>query len=149
MPLGPLMASCSPVGGKGRLVPTTWVSLSAAKTVEVSVWMPVHIWASMPSCGGREGINGMGVSHCPEANRSIASFVYYSNRRNRKKIHRNHQLRKRDNFYRFSSGRTMQWQCCLPPLIVGDSRYSAAKPKARRPSDPILPPTREKRKKGS
>ncbi len=78
MPLGPPMASCSPVGGKGRLVPTTWVSLSMAETVEAPVRMPAHVWASTPSRGGREGINGTGVSHCPEAHRMWASILYYS-----------------------------------------------------------------------
>jgi hypothetical protein len=78
MLLGPPMASCSPVGGKGRLVPTTWVSLSTAKTVKAPVWMPVHIRASTPSCGGREGIDGTGVSRRPEAHRMRASFLYYS-----------------------------------------------------------------------
>jgi hypothetical protein len=78
MPLGPRMASYSPVGGKGRLVPMTWVSLSTAEMVKAPGRMPAHIWASMPSCGGREGINGTGVSSCPEAHRMWASFLYYS-----------------------------------------------------------------------
>jgi hypothetical protein len=87
VPLGPPTASCSPVGGKRRLVPTTWVSLLTAETVKAPVRMPAHIWMSMPSHGGREGINGTGVSRHPEANRRFASFVYYSCHRNRKKIH--------------------------------------------------------------
>jgi hypothetical protein len=37
VPLGPPMASYSPVGGKGRLVPKTWVSLSMAERVEAPV----------------------------------------------------------------------------------------------------------------
>jgi hypothetical protein len=78
MPLGPPMALCSPVGGKGRLVPMTWVSLSTAETVEAPAQMPAHIWASMPSCGGREGIDGTGMSSRPEAHRTGASFLYYS-----------------------------------------------------------------------
>jgi hypothetical protein len=78
MPLGPPMASCSPVGGKGRLVLTTWVSLSTAETVKAPGRMPAHIRASTPSCGGREGINGTGVSRRPEAHRMWASFLYYS-----------------------------------------------------------------------
>jgi hypothetical protein len=86
VPLEPPMASCSPVGGKGRLVPMTWVGLSTAETVEAPARMPAHIWASTPSCGGREGIDGTGVSRRPEANSRIASYVnYYSYRRNRKK----------------------------------------------------------------
>ncbi len=78
MLLGPPMALCSPVGGKGRLVLTTWVSLSTAETVEAPAWMPVHIRASMPSRGGREGIDGTGVSRHPEAHRMWAAFLYYS-----------------------------------------------------------------------
>jgi hypothetical protein len=78
MPLGPPMASCSPVGGKGRLVPTTWVSLSTAETVEAPARMPAHIRASTPSHGGREGIDGTGVSCRPQAHRMWASFLYYS-----------------------------------------------------------------------
>jgi hypothetical protein len=78
MPLGPPMASCSPVGGKGRLVLMTWVSLLTAETVEALARMPVHIWASTPSRGGREGIDGIGVSRRPEAHRMWASFLYYS-----------------------------------------------------------------------
>jgi hypothetical protein len=74
MPLGPPMASCSPVGGKGRLVPTTWVSLSTAETVKAPAQMPAHIQASTPSRGGREGIDGTGVSHRSEAHRMWASF---------------------------------------------------------------------------
>ncbi len=98
VPLGLLTASCSPVGGKGRLVPTTWVSLSMAETVEVPVQMPAHNWASTSSCGGRKGIDGSGVSHCHEANLWIASFVYFSDCRKRKKIHQNHQARKQDDY---------------------------------------------------
>ncbi len=83
--LGPPMALCSPVGGKGRLVSTTWVRLLTAETVEAPAWMPAHIWASTPPHGEREGIDGTGVSRRPEANRRFASFVYYSYCRNRKK----------------------------------------------------------------
>ena len=86
MPLGPPVASCSPVGGKGRLVPTTWVSLLTAETVKAPAQVAVHIWASTPSHGGREGIDGTGMSRRPEANRRITSFVYYSYHRNRKNI---------------------------------------------------------------
>jgi hypothetical protein len=78
MPLGPPMASCSPVGGKGRLVLTTWMSLSMAEMVKAPARMPVHIRASMPSRGGREGIDGTGVSRRLEAHRMWASFLYYS-----------------------------------------------------------------------
>jgi hypothetical protein len=78
MPLGPPMGSRSPVGGEGRLVPTTWVSLLTAETVEAPARMPVHIRASTPSHGGRESIDGTGVSSRPEAHRVWASFLYYS-----------------------------------------------------------------------
>ena len=78
MPLGPPMASCSPVGGKGRLVPMTWVSLLTAEMVEAPERMPAHIWASTPSRGGREGIDGTGVSRRPEAHRLWAPYLYYS-----------------------------------------------------------------------
>ncbi len=76
-------ASCSPVVGKGRLVPTTLFGLSSGETVEAPARMPARGGAAMPSRGGREGIDGSGVSRCPEANRRNASFVYYSSRRKR------------------------------------------------------------------
>jgi hypothetical protein len=63
----------------------TWVRLSTAETVEAPARMPAHIWASTPSHGGREGIDGTGMSCCPEANQRFASFMYYSYCRNRKK----------------------------------------------------------------
>jgi hypothetical protein len=131
VPLGLPAASGSPVGGKGRLVPTTWVSLLMAEMVEAPARMPAHNWASTPSHGGREGINGSNVSHCPEANCRIASFVYYFNCRNRKKYTETINHVSGTIFIAFSSGRTTQWQHRLSPLIVGDSRYSAAEPKAR------------------
>ena len=84
MPRGPPTALCSPVGGKGRLVPTTWVSLLTAEMVEAPMGMPVHNRASMPSRGGRESIDGTGMSHHPEANCRNASFVNYSYNRCRK-----------------------------------------------------------------
>ncbi len=111
VPLGPPMASCSPVVGKGRLVPMTWVSLLTAEKVKAPARMPAHIRASTPSRGGKEGIDGTIVSRCPKANLRIASFVYYSYCRNRTKY--------------------------------------TEKPKARRPLDPVLPPTRKKHKQGS
>ncbi len=115
VPLGPPTASCCPVGGKGRLVPTTWVSLSTAETVEAPVQMSAHIRASAPSHGGREGINGTGVSRCPEANRRIASFVYYSYCRNRKKYTKTINCTNGTIFIAISSRGTMQWQRRLPP----------------------------------
>ena len=56
MPLGQPMASCSPVGGGGRLFPATLESELMEETVEVPAWMPAHSRASTPSRGGREGI---------------------------------------------------------------------------------------------
>jgi hypothetical protein len=79
------MALCSPVGSNGRLLPTKWVSLLMDEMVKAPARMPAHNWASMSSRGGREGIDGTGVSHRPEANCWIASFLYYSYHRNRKK----------------------------------------------------------------
>jgi hypothetical protein len=55
----------------------TWVSLPMAETVKVPARMAAHIWASMPSHFGREGIDGTGMSRRPEANRMIASWLYY------------------------------------------------------------------------
>ena len=72
------MASCSPVGCKGRLVPAALFSLASVETVEAPMRMPAQGGAATPSCGGREGINGSGVSRRPEANCRNASFVYYS-----------------------------------------------------------------------
>jgi hypothetical protein len=64
----------------GRLFPATPEIVSTGEMVEVPARMPAHSGASMPSRGGREGI-GTGVSRRPEANRTIASFLYYSYRR--------------------------------------------------------------------
>ncbi len=108
MPLGLPMALCSPVGGKGRLVPTTWVSQSMAETVKVPTRMPAHIWASTPSHGGREGINGTGVSHRPEAHRMWVSFLYYSFV-DEVIIYITINRNVRDDFIAFSSGRTTRW----------------------------------------
>ena len=79
-PEGQPMASCSPAGGGGRLFPATPESKSTGEMVEVPARMPAHSGASTPSCGGREGIR-TGMSRRPEANRRIASFLYYSYRR--------------------------------------------------------------------
>jgi len=75
------MALCSPVGGKGRLVPTTLFRVSSGEMVEAPARMPAQGGVATPSLGGREGIDGSGVSRRPEANRRNASFVYYSSRR--------------------------------------------------------------------
>jgi hypothetical protein len=113
--LGPPMAPCSPVGGKGRLVPTTWVSLSMAEMVKALPQMPAHIQASTQSRGGREGIDGTGVSRRPEANCRIASFVYYSYCRNWKKYTETINHASGMIFIAISSRRTTRWQRRLPP----------------------------------
>jgi hypothetical protein len=115
VPLGPLTASCSPVGDKGRLVPMTWVSLLTAETVKAPAWMPLHNQTSTPSHGGREGIDGTSMSPRPEANRRIASFVYNSYCRNWKKYTKTINCISGTIFITFSSGQTMQWQRRLPP----------------------------------
>jgi hypothetical protein len=48
----------------------------------------------------------------------------------------------------FQAGKQRDGSAASPPLSVGDNRYSAAELKARRPLDPVLPPTRKKCKKG-
>jgi hypothetical protein len=42
--------------------------------VNMPAWMPAHYGTSTPSRGGREGIDGTGMSHCPEAFLRNASF---------------------------------------------------------------------------
>ena len=112
-------ASCSPIVGKGRLVPTTLFGLSSGETVEAPARMPAQGGAAKTSRGGREGIDGSGVSRRPEANRINASFVYYSSRRKKEIIHFiNHQQLRRacgTIFITCSSGRTMLWLRRLPP----------------------------------
>jgi hypothetical protein len=68
------MALCSPFIGEGRLVPTTPERVVAVQTAEAPARMPAHSGASTQSRGGKEGIDGTGVSHCPEANHRNASF---------------------------------------------------------------------------
>ena len=97
-------ASCSPVVGKGRLVPTTLFSLSSGETVEAPARMPAQGRAATPSRGGREGIDGSGVSRHPEANCRNASFVYYSSCRKRNNTLNYSSTAAscvRDDFYRF------------------------------------------------
>jgi len=117
MPLGPPMASCSPVGGGGRLFPATLESESTGEMVKVPARMPAHSRASTPSRGGREGI-GTGVSRCPEGNWRIPSFLYYSYRRKGNNT-LNHQPREQDDFYCFVK-RTSGSQCnaASPPLKI-------------------------------
>ncbi len=143
MPLGPPMALCSPVGGKGRLVPTTWVSLLMAEMIEAPMRMLAHIRASTLSRGGKEGIDGTGVSRRPEAHRVWASFFKYYSFVDKVIIYINHQPQRAGRFYCFfkRANNAMVMPPPPPPLSVGDSRYSVAEPKARRPLDPVLPPT--------
>jgi hypothetical protein len=108
-----------------------------AEMVKVPAWMPVHNWVSTPSCGGREGINRTGVSRCPEAKCRIAAFVYYSYCRNRKKYTKAINRASGTIFIDFFKwAKDAMATPPPPPLIVRDSRYSATKPKARRPADP-------------
>ncbi len=73
-PEPPPKASCSPVGGEGRLVPTSLLKVALAKTVEAPARMPALGGATTPSCGGREGIVRTGVSRSSEANPKNASL---------------------------------------------------------------------------
>jgi hypothetical protein len=50
--------------------------MMVVETVKVLARMPAHNRAAMPSHGGREGIDGSGMSHRPEANHRDAAFVY-------------------------------------------------------------------------
>jgi hypothetical protein len=55
-----------------------------AEMVNAPAWMPAHNQASMPSCGGREGIDGSGVSCHLEANFTFCldesePYHHYSN----------------------------------------------------------------------
>jgi hypothetical protein len=146
MPLGPPMASCSPVGGGGRLFPATPEIVSTGEMVKMPARMPAHSGASTPSCGGREAI-GTGVSRRPEANRRIASFLYYSYRSKGNSTMKPSTATCGTILSLFQAGKQRDGNAASPPLSVGDSRYSAAEPKARRPLDPVLPPTREKKRK--
>jgi len=129
------MASCSPAGGGGRLFPATLESESTGEMVEEPARMPAHSGASTPSRGGREGI-GTGVSRRPEANRRIASFLYYSYRRKGNSTIKPSTATCGTILSFFQAGERRDGSAASPPLIVGDSRYSAAKPKARRPPTP-------------
>ena len=61
----------------------TLFGLSLGETIEAPARMPAQGGVATPSRGGREGIDGSGVSRRPEANCRNASFVYYSSRRKR------------------------------------------------------------------
>ncbi len=144
MPLGPPMASCSPVGGGGRLFPATPESESTGEMVKVPARMPAHSRASTPSRGWREGIGtgvsrhpvGTGVSRRPEANGRIASFLYYSYRRKGNNTIKPSTAQAGQFLSLYQAGERRDGNAASPPLSVGDSRYSAAEPKARRPPTP-------------
>ena len=135
------MASYSPAAGGGRLFPATLESESTGEMVKVPARMPAHGRASTPSRGGREGI-GTGVSHRPEAKRRIAPFLYYSFRRKGNNTIKPSTATCGRIISLFQAGEQRDGNAASPPLSGRDSRYSTAEPKARRPLDPVLPPTR-------
>ncbi len=116
------MASCSPAGGGGRLFPATLESESTGEMVEVPARMPAHIGASTLSRGGREGI-GTGVSRRPEANRRIASFLYYSYRRKGNSTRKPSTATCGTILSLFQVGERRDSNAASPPLIYGDSRF--------------------------
>ncbi len=67
-------ASFSPIGGEGRLVPTSLLKVASAEMVEAPARMSALAKATMPSRGGREGIIRTGVSRSLEANWKNASL---------------------------------------------------------------------------
>jgi hypothetical protein len=79
-----------------------------------------------------------GVSHCPEAHCTSASFLYYSFVD--KVINTIKPSTATCGTIRslFQAGERRGWPPS-PPLIIGDSFYSAAEPKARRRPDPFYP----------
>ena len=119
----------------GETFPATPESVLTGEMVEVPARMPAHSRASTPSRGGREGI-GTGVSRRPEANRRIASFLYYSFRRKGNNTIKPSTAQAGRFLSLFQAGKQRDGSAASPPLIVGDSRYSAAEPKARRPPTP-------------
>jgi hypothetical protein len=129
------MASCSPAGGGGRLFPATLEGELTGEMVEEPARMPAHCGASTPSRGGREGI-GTGVSHRPEANCRIASFLYYSFCRKGNNTIKPSTVQAGQFLSLFQAGEQRNGNAASPPLIVGDSKYFAAEPKARRPPTP-------------
>ena len=72
--------SCSP-GDLilGRRFPSTPVSTSMALMVVSSARMHAQDGTATPSKGGREAIVWTGVSRCPEAHRTSASFLIRAN----------------------------------------------------------------------
>ncbi len=106
--------------------------------------MPACNQASTPSRGEIEGINGTGASCCPEANHRNASFVNNSYCRNKKNTPKPSTAQAGQFITLFQAGKQRNINTASPPLIVGDSRYSAAKAKARWPLDPDLTPSTQK-----
>ena len=78
-----------------RRRPTTLLRVALVETVVAPTRMPAHDGATMPSCGGREGIVGTGLSCHPKENPRTASFLYYSYHKKVGKIHHNHQSLRR------------------------------------------------------
>ena len=115
------MASCSPVGGGGRLFPVTLESELTGEMVQVPAQMPAHSRASTPSRGGREGI-GTGVSRRPEGNWRIPSFLYYSYRRKGNNTPKPSTARAGRFLLLCQAGKRVAMQRRLPPAEnIGDS----------------------------
>jgi hypothetical protein len=92
-----------------------------ALMVVPSARMPAHDGMATPLKGGREGIVWTGVSRCPEAYPTGASFLYYSFV-NKVITQLNHQLQRAGQLYCFfkqASGA----MATSPPLIIGDSCF--------------------------
>jgi hypothetical protein len=70
------------------------------------------------------------------ANRRIASFLYYSFRRKGNNTNKPSTAQAGRFLLLFQAGERRDGNAASPPLMVGDSRYSAAEPKARRPPTP-------------
>ena len=81
------------------------------------------------------------MSRRPEGNWRIPSFLYFSYRRKGNNTPKPSTALAGGFISLFQAGERRSDNAASPPLGVGDSRYSAAEPKARRPLDPVLPPT--------
>jgi hypothetical protein len=112
-----LTALCSPVGGKGRLVPSTLLTVSAGETVEAPAPMHAHNGASMPSLCGRKGIKGSGMSRRPEGNWRIPSFLYYSYRRKGNNTPKPSTARAGQFLSLFQAGEQCYGNATSPPLM--------------------------------
>jgi hypothetical protein len=126
----------------GETFPILTLRASMALMVVPSARMPAQDGTATPSKGEREGIVGTGVSRRPKADCWNASFLYYSYRRKRNNTPEPSTEQAGQFWSLFQAGKWANGTMAFsPPLIVEDSRYTAAKLKARRPSDLILPPT--------